>query len=280
MSQPATTIETPAAAEPFMKWVGGKRQILTDIRMHVPPTFGRYFEPFLGGGAVFFDLHATGKVRQRCYLGDANRELVNAYEVVRDDTDKLVAALRDHAREHSRDHYYAVRSTRCATAVKDAAKTIYLNRTCYNGVYRVNKAGGFNVPIGRYTNPTICDEPNLRACAETLRNAELVAGDFATVLAYAREGDFCYLDPPYVPVSGTSDFTSFTAARFTMADQERLAACARRLKESGVHVLLSNADLPVVRELYAGFGLRRVEAKRAINSKGGKRGAVGELLIW
>lgn len=270
----------PVVAAPLLKWAGGKRQLLPEIRKHVPEKFGRYFEPFVGGGAVFFDLFAAERVRSRCYLGDVNVELMETYLVVRNEPAALVSALQAHARKHSEDHYYATRAARPASSVAVAARMIYLNRTCYNGLYRVNKAGNFNVPIGRYSNPTVCDEANLRACSEALEYAELVTGDFASVLAEARRGDFAYFDPPYVPVSETSDFTAFTATGFKLADHERLVACARRLKEQGVRVLLSNADLPVVRKLYKGFEVRRVEVRRNINSKGAKREPVGELLIW
>lgn len=270
----------PAAAAPFLKWAGGKRQLLAEIRKHVPEKFGRYFEPFVGGGAVFFDLFAADLIRNRVYLGDSNPEMMETYLVVRNEPDALVAALQSHARKHSEEHYYATRATRPTSPVAVAARMIYLNRTCYNGLYRVNKAGKFNTPIGRYVNPTVCDEPNLRACSEALEYAELVTGDFATVMASAKRGDFVYFDPPYVPVNASSDFTAFTATGFPMADHGRLAACARRLKEQGVRVLLSNADLPVVRKLYEGFERRRVEVRRNINSKGGKRDAVGELLLW
>ena len=262
-----------------MKWAGGKRQLLPEIGKHVSADFaGRYFEPFLGGGAVFFDLMAT--MAPRSYLGDVNAELIETYRAVRDNVDGVIAALRSHARQHSEEHYYAVRAQAVRAPTSVAARMIYLNRTCFNGLYRVNKAGGFNVPIGRYENPTICDEDNLRACARVLRFAELLCADFASVLAVARAGDLVYLDPPYVPVSDTGNFTAFTAGGFGAADQERLVGVARRLKETGVTVLLSNADLPAVRALYAGFEMRAVSARRNINSKGGKRGAVGELLIW
>lgn len=270
----------PVAAPP-LKWAGGKRQLLPEIRKHVPETFGRYFEPFLGGGAVFFDLHASGRIRSDAYLGDVNADLVTVYRIVRSDTDRLVAALRAHARKHSTEHYYAVRGQKVVSGtLTAAARTIYLNRTCFNGLYRVNRKGEFNVPIGKYTNPTVCDEPNLRACARALEVAGVANEDFASVVVVARAGDFVYFDPPYLPVSETGNFTAFTAAGFGMHDQERLAACARRLKEGGVRVLLSNADLPAVRKIYDGFELRRVTARRNINSKGGGRGDVGELLIW
>jgi len=281
MGQTATaTTAEQAPAAPFLKWAGGKRQLLPEIREHVPAEFGRYFEPFVGGGAVFFDLFAADRIRSRCYLGDVNEELTTTYAAVRDHADAVVSSLRAHARRHSDSYFYEERARRPTTPAHVAARMIYLNRTCYNGVYRVNKSGGFNVPIGRYANPTVCDETNLRACSEALEYAEVVCGDFASVLATARSGDFAYFDPPYLPASETADFTGFTAAGFKASDHERLAECARRLKETGVRVLLSNADLPAVRELYRGFEVRAVRARRNINSKGGKRGDVGELLIW
>jgi len=279
MNQPTTDTPSQTAAAPFLKWAGGKRQLLPEIGKHVSADFaGRYFEPFLGGGAVFFDLMTT--MAPRSYLGDANAELVATYAAVRDEVESVITALRVHEKTHSEEHYYAVRKQVVRSAASVAARMIYLNRTGFNGLYRVNKAGGFNVPIGRYTNPTICDAENLRACSRVLQDAQLVCADFASVLAVARKGDLAYLDPPYVPASETGDFTAFTAAGFGPADQERLVGVARRLKETGVQVLLSNADLPAVRALYAGFEMRAVKARRNINSKGGKRGYVGELLIW
>lgn len=227
----------------------------------------------------FFDLFTIDR-RVPAYLGDVNAELITTYKAIRSETGSVITALRAHDRDHSEQHYYAVRGQRVRSDASVAARMIYLNRTGFNGLYRVNKAGGFNVPFGRYTNPTICDDDKLYACARVLAFAELFCADFASVMAVAQRGDFVYCDPPYVPVSKTGDFTSFTAAGFTLADQERLAICARRLKDVGVHVLLSNADLPNVRKIYDGFEMRTVKARRNINSKGGKRGEVGELLIW
>jgi DNA adenine methylase len=281
MNQPVASVnDQPTPAACFLKWLGGKRQLLPEIREHMPASFGRYLEPFVGGGAVFFDIFTSSGLSAPAYLGDANAELITTYRAIRDDVEAVIAALRPHERQHSAEHYYAVRAQRPRSDAAVAARMIYLNRTCFNGVYRVNKSGGFNVPIGRYANPTVCDADNLRACARSLASAEIACADFASVMAVAKGGDFVYFDPPYFPVSKIGDFTSFTASGFTPADQERLAGCARRLKGSGVHVLLSNADLPVVHELYEGFEVRAVRARRNINSDGGKRGDVGELLIW
>jgi DNA adenine methylase len=280
-STAAIGVEQPTHAAPFLKSAGGKRSLLPEIREHVPASFRRYFEPFVGGGALFFDLYEAGRVHGRDgYLGDANIHWMMAYETVRDDVDDLIAALMSHTAKHSVEHYYAVREQSPTSRLAIAARAIYLNRTCFNGLHRVNRAGKFNVPIGRYANPTICDEANLRACSVALQGVELARGDFASVMAHARAGDFVYFDCPYVPVSASSSFTGYTSGGFDWTDQERLASCARRLKKQGVRVLLSNADHLSVRRLYEGFDVQRVEARRNINSKAGKRGAVGELLIW
>jgi DNA adenine methylase len=283
MNQSATTdsadVVASTTARPILKWVGGKRQLILEINRRVPVNFNRYFEPFVGGGALFFDLLAE-LPNMPSHLGDANAELIATYTAVRDDVDGVVAALRTHAKQHSEEHFYAVRKQQPRSSASIAARMIYLNKTCFNGLYRVNRKNEFNTPIGKYVNPKICDEDNLRACARALARAELTCSDFSSVVAIARAGDFVYFDPPYVPVSATSDFVGFTAAGFGAADQERLVGCARRLKEMGVHVLLSNADLPGVRKLYEGFDMERVEARRNVNSKSGNRGSVGELLIW
>jgi DNA adenine methylase len=275
----ASVTDQSTQAAPMLKFAGGKRQLLPEIREHVPAVFGRYLEPFVGGGSVFFDLFASG-LKVPSYLGDTNAELVTTYKAVRDDVEAVIAALRLHERQHSEEYYYAVRAQHPRSDNAVAARMIYLNRTGFNGLYRVNKKGEFNVPIGRYENPTVCDADNLRACSRALAGAEIACADFASVMAVARGGDFVYCDPPYLPVSTTGNFTSYTAVGFSLADHERLAGCARRLKGSGVHVLLSNADLPVVRELYEGFEMRSVKARRNINSKSDRRGAVDELLIW
>lgn len=269
----------------FIKWAGGKRQLLPEIRKHVPSSFKDYFEPFVGGGAVFFDLRAAGRLTGRVTLGDRNAELVTTYKAVRDDIDGVMTLLRKHELMHTdggENYYYAVRDDQYPQAgARMAARMIYLNKTCFNGIYRVNKKGLFNVPFGDYTkNPTICDAENLRACSRALKGAVIWRTDFEELSSAAIRGDFVYFDPPYVPVSATANFTSYTRDGFTLDDQERLATCAASLRRRGVSVLLSNADVPIIRKLYKDFQMREVRAKRNINSVGAKRGAVGELLIW
>jgi DNA adenine methylase len=275
-----------AAPRPFLKWLGGKSQLLPELSKHIPERFGRYHEPFLGGGALFFHLAAAGRIT-RATLSDQNAGLVATYKTVRDDVESLIRALRSYSRLYDTTQarrktiYYAVRGRTIAADqhIAAAARLIFLNRTCYNGAYRVNKRGEFNVPIGRYANPTICDAENLRACSRILAQTTLQAADFGLTSMDAHRGDFWYADPPYVPRNASSDFTAYTKESFGPAEQERLADIARRLKKKGVHVLLSNSDTPFVRKLYKDFAIRRVQARRAVNSRADRRGTVAELLI-
>jgi DNA adenine methylase len=263
-----------ATPRPFLKWAGGKGQLLGGLRACAPKSYVRYFEPFLGGGALFFSLRPAKGV-----LGDINREIVDCYTAVRDDVGNLVRALRDH--RYDADHYYAVRDADPAdlSLVERAARTIFLNKTGFNGLYRVNRAGKFNVPFGRYAKPAICDEENLRACSAALANAELVAGDFERVAARAKAGDFVYFDPPYVPLSRTAAFTAYAPGGFDLDAQSRLAAFFDKLAARGVALLLSNSDVPEIRKLYARYRIRTVAATRAINSKATRRGPVNEVLV-
>jgi DNA adenine methylase len=259
---------------PFLKWVGGKGQLLEQFRDLLPAPFGRYFEPFLGGGAVFFSLAPPTAV-----LSDVNGELIDCYRAIRDSVEDVIEALGAH--RYEKEHYYAVRSLDpMALALPErAARTIFLNRTGYNGLYRVNKRGLFNVPFGRYSNPRICHSENLRACSRALAGVETVCGGFADAVASATRGDFVYFDPPYVPVSTTANFTSYAAGQFGSADQERLADVFARLAHRGVLVMLSNSDTPAVRDLYRGFRIERVAAARSVNSNPEGRGKVAEVVV-
>ncbi len=260
---------------PFIKWAGGKRSLLPLLVPIVPKNFGTYHEPFLGGGALFFALRPA-----RATLGEANSRLVRAYRGVRDHVDTVVESLRGSA--HTRELFERLRDWDVdgADDASVACWLIYLNRTCFNGLYRVNRQGRFNVPFGGYTNPRICDEPTLRACSGALANAQIRHEDFAAVLGRAQRGDFVYFDPPYLPISTTSSFTSYTADGFGLRDHVRLRDVALELKEQGVHVLLSNSAAPAVLDLYKrGFKVRRVSAPRAVAAKGSSRGRVEELII-
>lgn len=273
----AKKIKEPVA-RPLLKWAGGKTSLLPEILRRLPSKISTYYEPFVGGGAVFFALAAEHRFK-RAVLGDANDELMRAYGALRAHPDNVVETLKSHVHEEKR--YYQVRGLDPKTLKPSdrAARLIYLNRTCFNGLYRVNKKGIFNVPFGDYSNPMICDEENLRAVALALKDVRLLGEDFTQTMHSAGLGDAVYFDPPYVPLSETSSFTGYAKYGFDSFDQERLRNTALTLVERGVHVLLSNSDTPFVRQLYREFHIEEVQARRAINSKGGKRGKVGELLI-
>jgi DNA adenine methylase len=241
----------------------------------MPARYGTFLEPFLGGGALFFALRP-----KKAVLADVNERLIRTYRGVRNHVDDVVRLLRTYP--HDEAFYYRLREVDvdAGTDAEVAAWFLYLNRTGYNGLYRVNRDNRFNVPFGRYEHPTICDEETLRSCSAALANAELLVGDFEAVAARARRGDFVYFDPPYVPLSATSSFTSYTSGGFGPQDQARLRDVARGLKARQVSVLLSNSSAPLVRSLYrGGFEVQRVSARRAVNSRASKRGAVAELVI-
>lgn len=260
---------------PPVKWAGGKGQLLAQFGPLFPRhRFSLYLEPFLGGGAVFFHL-LPGKA----VLIDSNPELVNFYRVVRDSLPELVVDLAKHKNE--KEYYYRTRALDPETLslVERASRFLYLNKTGYNGLWRVNQQGKHNVPFGRYKNPKILDEENLRLVSRTLKKAEIVLGDFSLVLEYAVPGAFTYLDPPYNPLSGTANFTSYTADSFGKDDQERLAEVFRELDVRGCMVMLSNSDTELVRGLYQGYDIRTVSARRAINCRPDRRGPISELVI-
>lgn len=262
----------------FIKWVGGKSQLLPELLSRLPTSFGRYHEPFLGGGALFFALQPP-----RANLSDLNSDLVNAYKVVRDQTAGLVDALSRHRYEE--EYFYQLRSAdRSAsfadwTPVDRAARFIYLNKTCYNGLYRVNSKGYFNTPFGRYENPTILDQPNLEACSKALTGASVEVRSFLEVEEAASAGDFVYFDPPYVPLSVTSSFTNYQQNGFDTEMQCELFNLCCRLDRKKVRFMLSNSSAPLVTELYAPFRVELVGASRAINSKAEKRGKVQEVIV-
>ncbi len=263
-------------AKPFLKWVGGKRQLLSELLKHVPEEFNAYHEPFLGGAALFYALEPDSAV-----LSDLNDRLLRTYKSVRDEPMAVIALLETYP--YDKEFYLRLRAVDIdnRSDAEVAAWMLYVTKTGFNGLYRVNKSGGFNVPFGRYKNPTICDAGRLMACSDALQNVTLAHGDFMGVEERAKPGDFVYFDPPYVPLNATSSFTSYTRDGFTIDDQIRLRDLALRLKENGVHVLLSNSSAEVIRELYSPkFNVKEVMASRAINSKASGRGKVAELLMW
>ena len=281
MSTPA--IPSPGSpAAPVLKWAGGKRRLLSQYARRFPKRFGSYFEPFFGGGAVYFWLYSAQRLEGRkVVLNDINPDLINFYRVLKDDCAALTVKLAEHQNKHEESYFYALRQMKPEQmdAVEKAARLLYLNRTCFNGLYRVNSKGEFNVPLGRYKNPTICDPPRLSAASRALAGVTLLEGSYKEATSTATEGDLVYFDPPYVPLNITSNFTSYTRENFGPSDQEDLAQTFRELAERGVKVLLSNSDTPRVRELFKDFKKHKILAPRAINSKADRRQKVSELLI-
>ena len=288
------------AGRPLLKWAGGKRQLLPALRGFYPVAFSRYIEPFFGSGAVFFDLHASGRLAgKQAWLVDDNADLIGCYRMLMTETEDVIAELRMLAAQHGArgsEFYYEVRDGRFnplrASVARYtpalAAMLIYLNRTGFNGLFRVNKAGAFNVPAGRYTNPRIVDENHLRDVAAALRSrgVTLVHGSFDGALRDAGKGDFIYCDPPYAPLSRTACFANYTANGFTLADQKRLQHALIAAAARGAHVVLSNSSAPDIERLYstaeakrAQLRIERVDARRAINSRAESRGPVTELVI-
>jgi DNA adenine methylase len=266
------------APRPFLKWVGGKTQLLEQMGPLLPKTFHRYFEPFVGGAALFFELRSR-RPEMPAFLRDVNAELVDCYRAVRDEVEALIVALREHKYESS--YYYEVRARKPGDLPlpERAARTIFLNKTGYNGLYRVNRSGQFNVPFGRFTKPLICDVGTLRACSRALSGVSIERGDFSSVVDEAKKGDFVYFDPPYVPLSPTSDFTAYIPGGFREAEQRKLAKVFAKLVARGVQVMLSNSDTPLVRDLYADFRIHTVYASRSVNSNASRRGKLPEVVV-
>lgn len=267
---------------PFLKWVGGKRQLLTSLSANIPETFGRYFEPFIGGGALFFEL---GK--KKSYISDVNQELINTYKVLANYTklSDCIALLRHHAAAHDRKYYYAIRAADRLpeylqwSDVQRAARFIYLIKTCFNGIWRVNGKGHNNVPMGDAPCSAILDEDNLLQCHGLLETTEIAEAGFEAVVAKANPDDLVYFDPPYVPLSATSSFTSYSKDGFTAADQRRLRGVIDQLHANGVHVMVSNSYCAATQELYAGYHQLPVRASRMVNANGAGRGKINELLV-
>jgi len=254
-------------AKPILKWAGGKTQMLNDLLPKVPSSYGRYIEPFFGGGAMFFALQPENAI-----IADSNPELINMYRQVAANVDEVIQYLKKY--ENTSEMFYTVREQEWTQLPKAeaAARTIFLNRTCFNGLYRVNKQGKFNVPYGKYANPKICDEDGLKAASEALKKAEILCGDYLLVLDhYAQPGDFVFLDPPYLPISEYADFKRYTKEQFYEEDHIELAKIIMRLQERGCHIILTNSNHPLVHELYAPFTIDVIQTKRHISCNGSTR---------
>jgi DNA adenine methylase len=273
-----TSTRGDVAARPFLKWAGGKGQLMAQLQPLLPAEpVRRYFEPFVGSAALFFALRPGTAT-----LSDVNAELIDCYRAVQKHVEGVIEALSAHRYEERA--YYRVREQHPQELPlpERAARTIYLNKTGYNGLYRVNRAGRFNVPFGRYTNPGFASREsveNLRACSRALAGVRLLVRDFGAVVGDARAGDLVYFDPPYVPVSDTSDFTAYVPGGFGPREQERLASVVHELTERRVRVMLSNSDTPVVRDLYARYRIDVVSAARSINSRATRRGKIAEVVV-
>ncbi|MGI6743044.1 MAG: DNA adenine methylase [Eubacteriales bacterium] len=267
---------------PILKWVGGKRQLLDEIIPLIPKKITSYVEPFVGGGAVLFDLQP-----KKAIINDLNEELINVYRVVKENPDELLSLLEKHDELNSEEYYYAIRKLdrkddyNSMSDVGKAARIIYLNKTCFNGLFRVNQAGQFNSPYGRYKNPNIVNKPAILAMSKYFNNNDIkiLNGDYKQALKNLRKGAFVYFDPPYLPVSTSSSFTGYTENGFSFKEQEELKKECDKLNDRGIRFLLSNSEHPSIRELYKNYDIITVKARRSINSMGDKRGEINEVLV-
>jgi len=263
-----------AKASPFLKWAGGKTELLPEILKRLPKSFGGYWEPFIGGGALFFNVSPAVAT-----ISDFNEDLINCYRVVRDDVAELITALKKHKNDPI--HFAKVRKMQPwqLEPIERAARLIFLNKTCFNGLYRVNSRGEFNVPFGRYENPRICDERVLNEASRALKNVAIECRDFRHLLYKVQPGDFVYFDPPYVPVSETASFTSYSEAPFDQREQKALSQVFRALNDRGCYLMLSNSDTELIRRLFKNFNIESLLVSRAINCNPNKRGKISELII-
>jgi DNA adenine methylase len=265
---------------PFLKWVGGKRQLMATIKEFIPSDYTTYYEPFVGGGALLFELQP-----KKAVINDFNDELINAYKVIKENPEGLIMDLKTH--ENESDYFYDLRcldrneNYEELTSIKKASRIIFLNKTCYNGLYRVNNSGQFNSPYGRYKNPNIVNEPTIRAISKYLNtnDIKIINSDFEKSLKGIRKGAFVYLDPPYHPLSASSNFTGYVQNGFSSDEQIRLRDLCNRLHAKGVKFLLSNSATKFIEELYSDFNITYVKANRSINSNALKRGEINEVLI-
>ena len=264
----------------FVKWAGGKKQLLEQFKPFFPEKIERYFEAFVGGGAVAFYLLKTHPEIKKIFLSDINEELVLTYDIIKNNLEELITLLKEYKKKHNKEFYYQIRSQDVKTLnkVEIASRFIYLNKACFNGLYRVNSKGGFNVPIGSSKNPLICPEEDLRQISKFLQKDDIKVKQFYEAVKEAKEGDFIYFDPPYYPLKKAS-FTTYTKDKFLDKEQEHLAKVFRELDKKGCKVMLSNSDTQFIRDLYKGFNINIVKASRMINCDGSKRGKINELVI-
>jgi DNA adenine methylase len=270
--------ELQVEPKPLLKWAGGKRQLLGNLLDSVPKEFNYYYEPFLGGGALFFKLSSMNKIKY-AHLNDCNKVLMDSYKVVKEKPHELIEELKSPKYLTDEVTFYKIRAEEPTDLVKATARLFYLNRTAFNGLYRVNSKGHFNVPYGRYANPRILDEANILVASKALQRDELMNGDFEQATITAKEKDFVYFDPPYQPLSKTSSFTSYTKESFSQKDQERLAKNFKKLSNNGCFVMLSNSFNEWVVDLYKDYNVKTVQATRMINCKAEGRRKIAEVII-
>ncbi len=272
--------------QPFIKWVGGKRGLLEQILPLFPQEFENYHEPFLGGGAVFFELFSQGLLEdKKVILSDINSELINVYQVVKNTPNKLIENLKHYKKEHSKEFYYQIRELdreedyKNLSSLEKATRFIYLNKTCFNGLYRVNKKGYFNTPIGSYKKPNIVDEVTILNASKALQNANILQQSFKEIVKDVKKNDLVYFDPPYYPLNATSSFTSYDSNCFLEDEQFELFEVFDKLSDKGVNVVQSNSDTEFIKDLYKKYDIKIVNANRFINSKSSGRGKVNEVLV-
>lgn len=264
----------------FVKWAGGKSQLIEQYKPFFPQKVERYFEAFLGSGSVFLFVKRNFNPKE-VFLSDINEELIITFKVVRDNVEELIKSLKKRKHLNSKEYFYKVRKEKPQelSDVERASRLIYLNKTCYNGLYRVNAKGEFNVPFGKYKNPSIFEEQVLRETSKLLKDVKIEVSSFENILNKAKKEDLVYFDPPYFPISKTASFTSYAKVMFLGKEQEKLAGVFKELDKRGCFLMLSNSDHPFIRKLYKGFNIRQIKARRVISCIGTKRGKINELLI-
>lgn len=272
---------------PFLKWAGGKRKLTRILIDAFPadfdPSVNRYYEPFVGGGALTFalgnpdsDMYVPGR---NLYINDMNPDLINTYKIIRDDVNSLIKELKKFEKLNDSDSFYKIRATNFENQIKLAARFIYLNKTCFNGLWRVNSSGAFNVPYGHYKNPNILDTDNLKICSFRLKNAKITFNSYSKAISSAREGDLVYFDPPYIPISKTAAFSQYAKDDFNLENQKELAAVIRDLSSRGVKVILSNSDTDLTREIFGReLKLKQILVARTISAKVNTRKSVHEVI--
>ena len=278
---PILRITVTKQLKPILKWAGGKRQILPYLLQYIK-DFNNYYEPFAGGLALLIELYNRGRIK-KAIISDINKDLINLYEIIKEKPYELISAIKEIPFKNNKDDYYQARklfnSLELHKNVSRAALLLYLNRHGYNGLYRVNSKGEFNVPFGRYNNPSLPDEEDIIKFHEMLKSCEILNLDFEDAVRSAQRSDFVYFDPPYMPLNETSYFTDYTSGGFSEQEQKRLASVFKKLSNKGVYVMQSNSNNEFIRQLYAEYNIVEIEARRNINSNASKRGPIKELLV-